>query len=104
MKRESIPFYEAFEYIRKSAITDVVVASAPQNLYYLPPNTCYRVDDSLKLRLRSLHDVYVLDFDRSQTLERSPATMTGDYALMLHDLPARVRIVFQGPDARVIRF
>jgi hypothetical protein len=102
MKTRFIPFYEAFEFIRKSAIPEVIVASAPQNLYYLPPKTVYRVLDSLEMRLPSLRSAYVLDFDRSQLLDRVLTVMAGDYAIARRPLPENATIVFQGPDARVI--
>jgi hypothetical protein len=103
MKRENIPFYEAFEYLRKNNITDVMVASAPQNLYYLPPRTQFHVDGSLMTHMSTMHGRYVLDIDLSQTLERKLSAASGDYAISLHSLPQNTILVFQGPDARILR-
>jgi hypothetical protein len=103
MKREQIPFYEAFEYLRHKGITDVTVSYAPQNLYYLPKQTRYHVDNAHLANMHAMHGAYVLDFDYSQTLDRQSALIRGDYQVPATNLPTYFEMVFQGPDARIYR-
>jgi hypothetical protein len=102
MKCDNIPYYETFDYLRRNNIAEVIVVSAPQNLYYLPEYTRYHLDTSLISHWHTLHDSYVLDIDRSQTLERDFKLLRGNYAIPPNTLPPDA-LVFQGPDARVYR-
>ena len=103
MKRDNIPYYETFDFLRRNNITDVTVVSAPQNLYYLPQKTRYHVDGSLISNMYIMHCKYVLDMDNSQTLERDFKLMRGDYAIPPSALPPDASLIFHGPDARVYR-
>jgi 4-amino-4-deoxy-L-arabinose transferase-like glycosyltransferase len=101
MKRDNIPYYEAFDFLRRNSVMEVTVVSAPQNLYYLPRQTRYHVDPSLISHMYVMHGQYVLDMDHSQNLERDFALIRGDYAIPRSSLPPDAALVFQGPDARV---
>ncbi len=95
-----IPYFEAFNYLASHSKRRVVRFYNHQTMFYLTNE--YVVDSTAARHPGSYPDAYFLDIDYSQTCRRDTAHATGGY--WLSDNPDSLRLVFQGPDARIYRY
>jgi|GEM_PF-1684732 4-amino-4-deoxy-L-arabinose transferase and related glycosyltransferases of PMT family len=97
--QKNTPFYEAFEFCNREKPGDLVVLYNNQVFYYL--KTAYHVDDKILDNIKSHPDACVLDIDYSQTLGRDLKTQSNAYCIRA--VPSFLKLVFNGPDARIYR-
>ncbi|MCU0608239.1 MAG: glycosyltransferase family 39 protein [Chitinispirillaceae bacterium] len=103
-KKAGIPYYEAFEYLRKNRIDTVFVAAPDRIFYYL--DGVYEVDTALHHADSSYAGRVVLETDYSQILGRDTGIINPARpgAFASKPLPDNTQLLFEGPDARVYKF
>jgi hypothetical protein len=95
--QKNTPFYEAFEFCNNQKLKNLFVLYDNQDFYYL--KTPYSVHGKILDTINLYPNSYILDIDYSQTLGRDPKTQSNAYCI--REVPSFLRLIFNGPDARI---
>jgi 4-amino-4-deoxy-L-arabinose transferase-like glycosyltransferase len=99
-RRQNIPYYDAFSFLKTVPREKIVVGFQNQIFYYL--RSGYRVDPDAASNAGRYSGFYFLDIDYTHVVPHSSADLKTDY--FLRSVPPAMELVFAGRDAKVYRF